>query len=456
MRSVTLVGAHPRCRRLVHRLRLAASALVLTIIISPPRARALDLDLQGADGLNTETIANRERLKVWDDAERYGANTVSNMERRYVSPDGMRMGNYAVIPNVGAAVVFDDNIFAIDADKQSDVRSELTPSVQFKSQLPRHVLDFSLDGKIVNYAEHTDQDYANYRAKVDTALHFDSAHTLSASFSTLLKHEERDDPLADFTAREPIPVYEHRAAIGITRDVGRLYGTLAASAERRDYGDVLSIYGAPLDEDTRDTDTYSTQAKVGYRFSPGFEFITKMKVSKSDNRGNAFGNRDSWGYEAVAGLAFETNPLLRWRILGGYGTRDYTDAKLTDIATSLVEAEVEWLPTQRLTIYATLSRQIEEALDLNATGVVQSGAKLKADYEIYHNLVLSGALELRNDNFLGTSRQDDVFMARAGLDYYFTKNWLFTFGYEHQVRDSTDDSLDMHRNRFMVGAKLRF
>lgn len=63
---------------------------------------------------------------------------------------------------------------------------------------------------------------------------------------------------------------------------------------------------------------------------------------------------------------------------------------------------------------------------------------------------------MRNDNYLGTSRQDDLFLARAGLDYYFTKNWLFTFGYEHQVRDSTDDSLDMHRNRFMVGAKLRF
>ena len=369
MRSLTLDGAHPRCCRLARRLRLAASALALTIMISPPRARALDLDLQGTDGLNTQTIANRERLKVWDNAERYGANTVSNMERRYVTPDGMRMGNYAVIPNVGATVIYDDNIFAIDADKHADIRTELTPSVQFKSQLPRHVLDFSLDGKIVNYAEHDDQDYANYRAKVDSALHFDNAHTLSASFSTLLKHEERDDPLDDFTAREPIPVYVHRASLGITRDVGRLYGTLAASAERRDYIDVLSVHDKPLDENSRDTDTLSTQAKIGFRFSPGFEFITKMKVSKSDNRGNAAGNRDSWGYEAVAGLAFETNPLLRWRLLGGYGTRDYADAKITDIATSLLEAEVEWLPTQRLTIYATLSRQIEEALDLSSMGV---------------------------------------------------------------------------------------
>ena len=113
-------------------------------------------------------------------------------------------------------------------------------------------------------------------------------------------------------------------------------------------------------------------------------------------------------------------------------------------------------PTDRLTIYGTLNRQIEEALDLNSSAVVQSSVKVRADYEIYHNLVLSGALELRNDDFKGTNRQDDVYAAHLGLDYYFTKNWLFTFGYDHQVRDSSDDTLDMNRNRFMIGAKLRF
>ena len=456
MRSVTLNGAYPRLAWLTRRLNLAVSALALGMLIDAPRAHAIDTDTSNADGLNIETVATRERLKVWDNAQHYGAGTVSEIQRRYAMPDGMRLGNYAVISNAGAVVVFDDNIFAIESDKQSDIRSELTPSIKFKSDLPRHVLDFSLDGKIVNYAEHSDQDYANYRATVDTALHFDAAHTLSASFGTLLKHEERDDPLALFTAAGPIPVFEHRAAIGITRDVGRLYGTISAVAERRQYSDVQSIFGATLDETSRNTDTFSSQVKAGYRFSPGFEFVSKMRVLQMDNQGNAFGNRDAWGYEAVAGLAFQTNPLLRWRVVGGFGVRDYASAKLDDIQTSLLEAEVQWLPTDRLTIYGTLNRQIEEALDLNSSAVVQSSVKVRADYEIYHNLVLSGALELRNDDFKGTNRQDDVYAAHLGLDYYFTKNWLFTFGYDHQVRDSSDDTLDMNRNRYMIGAKIRF
>ncbi|MFN0218021.1 MAG: outer membrane beta-barrel protein [Hyphomicrobium sp.] len=443
-------------RRFRDRLMLAASACALGLMLSPARLRALDLDLKGVDGLNTETAASRDRLKVWDNTEKYGASTVANGDRREYAPEGLRVGNYFIFPTIGAAVVYDDNIFAIDDDKHADFRTEITPGIQFKSSLPRHVLDFSLDGRFVNYADNPDQDYANYRAKVEGALHYDHAHTFSLSMSSVLKHEERDDPLFSLQADQPIPVLENRAAVGITRDVGRLYGTLAASFEDRNYYDVDAIDGSNLDQDSRDSQTYAGQLKVGYRFSPGFDFVGKFRTLRIENRGDAFSDRDSWGYEAVAGLAFETNPLLKWRILGGYGVRDFADNGLQDLATSLINADVQWLPTQRLTIYASLYRQIEESIDLEASSVVQTGGKVRADYEIYHNLVLSGTLELRQDDFGGIDRNDDVALGRIELDYYFSKNWLFTLGYEHQVRDSTIDSLDMHRNRYMVGAKLRF
>jgi hypothetical protein len=456
MRSVTLNGSYPCISRLARRLRLAVSALALGILLDLPRAQAVDANVKSHDELNTETVASRDREKVWDNAIRYGANTVSNIDRREYAPNGLRAGNYVVLPSIGATVIYDDNIFAIDADKQSDFRFELTPSVEFKSHLPRHILDFSLDGKIVEFAEHTDQNYANYRARVSGALHYDNATTLSASMSSLLKHEERDDPLVSLTAREPVSIFEHRAAIGITHDVGRLYGTLGQIAERRDYSSATSISGETLDGNDRNTDLFTSVAKAGYRFSPGFEVIGKLRMIRTENQAAAPENRSSWGYEAVAGLVFESNPLLRWTILGGYGVRDYDNAKFDSIQTSLLTAEVQWLPTQRLTIYGTLSRQIAEALDAKSTGVVETDAKIKADYEIYHNLVLSGALEYRYDNFFGTSRQDDVFTAHLGVDYYFSKNWLFTFGVDHQVRDSSDDALDMHRNRYMIGAKLRF
>lgn len=454
MRHVSLAGKTPSAHRLARQLRLAVSTLALSIMLGDPRALALDLD--GVDGLNTETVAARDRLRVWDNIKRYGAETVNERDRAYVKPDGIRSGNYLIFPEAGAAVVFDDNIFTSDIEKRSDWRSELTGGIAFQSHLPRHVLDFSLDGKVVSYAEHSDQDYANIRGKLDGALHFDAAHTLSASFLSAIEHEERDDPSFPLTARGPVEVFHNRASVGITRDVGRLYGTISATAESWDFKDTTAVNDTPLDQDVRDTVTYSSALRIGYRFSPGYSFVGKVRGLRDENDGVPLNDRDAWGFEALAGLAFETNPLLRWRILGGYGVRDYDASELSNLTTTLIEADVQWLPTQRLTIYGTISRQILEAADIAASGVVQSSARIRAEYELYHNLVLTGGFEVRQDDFQGTNRQDEVYSVRAGLDYYFTKNWLFTFGYEHQIRDSSDDTLDMNRNRFRVGAKLRF
>ncbi|MBK9079265.1 MAG: outer membrane beta-barrel protein [Hyphomicrobium sp.] len=454
MRTARLVGTSPSAIRLARRLRLAVSALALAVIIDLPRAFALDLD--GVDGLITETVASRDRQRVWDNSKRYGAESIDERDRTFAKPEGIRAGSFLIFPEVGAAVTFDDNIFTRDFEKRSDWRSAVEGGIKFQSQLPRHMLDFSLEGKVVNYAEYTDLDYANVRAKLESALHFDNAHTLSASFLSGIEHEERDDPSYPLTARGPIQVFHNRASVGITRDVGRLYGTLSATAESWDFDDAIAVNGDLLDQDSRNTTTYSSQLKFGYRFSPGYTFVGKVRGLHDLNEGDIKTDRDAWGYEALAGLAFETNPLLRWRILGGFGVRDYEQDDLANLNTTLMQADVQWLPTQRLTIYGTLSRQILDVTDIAASGVVQSSAKLSAEYEIYHNLVMNAGIELRSDVFQGTDRQDELYSIRAGLDYYFTKNWLFTFGYEYQVRDSTDDALDMHRNRFRIGAKLHF
>lgn len=454
MRHQSLVRKTQPPRRPIPRLRLAASAFAVSFSLSVPRASSFDLD--NSDGLNTQTIAGRERMRQWRRGNDDSVETVVGRSRDFIKPDGVRAGNYLVFPEVGAAVIFDDNIFARDVDKRSDIRSELTTGVKFQSDLPRHVLDFSLDGKIVDYAEHSDQNYANIRARLEGAVHFDHAHTLSASVLSALEHEERTDPTFPLTARGPVEVFHNRAALGITRDVGRLYGTLSSTVESWDFKDATAVNGSNIDLDARDTVRYATQLRFGYRFSPGFEFVGKVRGLRDENRGDAFSDGDAWGYEVLAGLAFETNPLLRWRILGGLGVRDYLAADLSDVTTSLLEADVQWLPTQRLTIYATLKREIVEATGVIPGGVVQSSAKLRADYEVYHNIILYGALELRRDDFNEDTRQDDIYSFKTGIDYYFTNNWLLTFGYERQVRDSSEDQLDMHRNRFMIGAKLRF
>ena len=117
---------------------------------------------------------------------------------------------------------------------------------------------------------------------------------------------------------------------------------------------------------------------------------------------------------------------------------------------------MQWLPTQRVTVYGTVSRAIVDTLSADAGGRVETAFHGRLDYDLWYSAVLRFDVEVSEADFTGADRRDRTYGARIGIDYYYTKNWLFSLGYEHQFRDSTDDAFDMSRNRFTVGAKLRF
>lgn len=431
-----------------------ACASAAALIAAPPPVQALNLDNEG--GLITETVASRERLKDYDNIKRYGAERVSDRDRSHAEPEGIRAGNYIVLPSLEDNLVWDDNLFRSDANRVSDFRNELTPEIKLQSHLPRHVLDLSLAGKIVSHFENTDQDYANLRGTLASALHFDHAHTLSFAALSALEHEERGELLTPLTAAEPVELLHNRASLGLTRDVGRLYGTLSGTFERWDYSDAKSLDGTLLDLDPRDTDQWVAQIKLGYRFSPGYELIGKVRGLRELNRGDDMVDRDAVGYEALAGVAFETNPLLRWRILGGYGVRDFDQSDLDTVGSALVEGQMQWLPTESITVYATLSHEIVTAHGLEDNGRTETTFLGKVEYELYHNLVLTADLEIKDADFFGVDRQDQLYAGRIGLEYFPNKLLSLSLAYEHAIRESTEDALDMTRNRVWVGAKLRY
>lgn len=418
-------------------------------------AMAIDLDL--TNGLDTETIARRERSATYDSHTVMGAERVAEHDRKEFGPDGIRAGSYLVYPKLGTAVVYDDNIFASNANKQADVRAEVRPEVIFKSDLPRHRLDLSLGGKIVEYTEHTDQSYADAHANAVGALHFDAAHTLSASVMTAIEHEERQDSTAYRFAAEPAQVWHNKASVGITRDVGRLYGTLSGTWEAWKYYDVKATDGSNIAQSSRDLDAFSAQVAAGYRISPGFDAIARARVSRFLNDGGpGTFSRTGTGYEALAGLAFEANPLVRFRLLGGWAYRDFDEKGLAGTQAWLAEGEMQWLVTQAVTFYATATRSLSDQLSAEGTSLTTSALNARLEYELWHNLVLTAGGGVAQAEFGGTGRTDTTYTARLGLDYYANKNWLFTFGYEHQIRESSDAAFDMTRERFTVGAKLRF
>lgn len=428
--------------------------IIAAWLLSQPAAAEV---LGNEADLLDETIAFRDWLKTYDNIKQYGAERVMDRDRKPYMPDGLRAGNYLIFPTIGTAVVFDDNIYATARNRESDIRYEVVPVVRLQSNFPRHALNFAFGGRLTRYAEHSDFDSNDVFAKADGALHFNHAHTLAASMLSSFEHEDRLSPDAPLNAREKTPVWYNQFSVGLKRDAGRLYGGLTATAQRWDYQDVRARDGSLIDQDFRDAERYSGALSVGYRFSPGYEFQGRVRGVRQLGL-NADGiARDLAGYDVMAGLASELSPLLRWRILGGYGIRDADQPGIPSASGAIAEAEIQWLPTQTLTIYATLRRAFEdEAGTESALARIDNLVRLRAEYEVWRNLLFTFSAEYRDMGYLAESRRDRTIAGRLSIDYYHTKNWLFSIGYEHVQRHSNIDEFDLTRNKIWIGATLRF
>lgn len=413
----------------------------------------------GSDGGNRDgTIARQDMLRTWDNAKRYGAEAVADRSRLDFVPSGIDLGvNYVLQPSAGARVTFDDNVYATARDRKADLILEATPEIRLRSRLPRHVLDFAMGARITQFAREEELNAVGGFGAIDGAIHIDHAHTLSMSLVSDLDHEDRLSPDASTFAAERTPVWRNRASVGIKRDAGRIWAGAGVTAESWDYQDVRARDGSTLDQDIRDSQMLSGDLRGGYRISPATEVQARVRLLRQHMASTGGVDRDNTGYEALAGLASELSPLLRWRIAGGYGVRQWDDRSLADTGLAIAEAEVEWLATPVVTVYATLRRAIEDGSSgIDYLGRLDNSAKVRLDYEAMRNLVFTFAAEYRDSEYLGSDRRDRLAVGRIGVDWLLDRNWTVSLGYERSERMSSDDDTDVSRNRVWAGVKLRF
>lgn len=433
-----------------------ASLLALMLAMGcTATASAVELD---NDGLSREdTVAYKEHLRRWDNLTLYRGERVVDRTRTPFQPDGIRIGNYILSPSLGLETSFDDNVHATRTNKKSDVRIDIVPVVKMQSQFARHALDFAFGGRVAKYAEYDSYDHADGFASMAGALHFDHAHTLSFRALSEIEHDDTLNPDRPGNAREPTQVWHNVVAAGIKRDAGRLWAALGFKAEAWDYDDVRAHDGSTIDQDLRDLQVLSANARVGYRFSPGYEGQMQVRGLRQTTPGNIELDRDAFGWEIAAGLVAELNPLLRWRLFGGYAQRDFDRVELGTVGSAIAEAEVQWLASALWNVSLSLRRELSDSASLGtSSGRVDNKAKARIDYELLRNLVFTIQGEYRLSDYIGSDRSDQLYVGKIGMQYLHTKNWMFQLSWEHQHRLSDIAEAEFTRNRYWLEGKLRF
>ena len=371
--------------------------------------------------------------------------------------DGARFGDFKVFPKLELTEEFTDNVYAVADDRRSDYLTIVSPSVNIKSDLPRHEIDLSAVADFTEYARYSGEDTAHVnvtgQGKLDVSR--EDWFTLSATYDHGYEPRSSPDPSQGKT---PTPVDNTSVKLAQVYRPGRLWVTVDGQYQRLDYGDVYTSTDSVLAYHLRDRDIYSGGVRVAYELMPGyFAFVESRANDRIYDSLSAVGqNRDSHGFEERVGATFELTGKLRGDIFAGYLVQNFKSPTFSSVTGAAFGAGLTWNATALTTVTLQAQRTVEDTIDSGASSYVASMAHLTVAHELRRNIVLSldGGLDV--NEYQGDGTLQHVYDGGTKIAYKLNKFAYLGGVYHYYKRYSTLESEAYSENRLMVTLGLQY
>ena len=408
-----------------------------------------------------QTPSYRDNIRRWDRIIKDNVQRVRDHDRLAFRPDGINKGRFTFFPFAENTIRMDDNVFRERLVRKVDLRHDVSSEILMQSNFSRHVIDAAVGAKKSTHMRHSSLDSFNAYVRVFGALHINSAHILYANVYSGRQHEDNLTPSAPVGTRERVRLIRTEAKLALKRDAGRLHALAKIMYRMDNYADVRGFDESIVDQDYKDLRQFEAEIRVGYRFSPGFQLHSEHKVARvilpnasiSDITTNANGYR----YETLAALEFETSRVIRWRFGVGLTKRTYDDLRIRANQSRQYEARVEWLPIQNLTFRVDGKKGFQDIItDDQENGYNFENIKFEADFEFYRNLIFTITGDYTKYSFVGSTRSEDLFRSGLKLQYFYTKRWFASLGYDYVIRRSNDTARNLRRNIFWGSVRLQY
>jgi len=370
-------------------------------------------------------------------------------------PLGIHAGGFTAFPKMGINNEYDSNIFRRDnrLGTTDSYVAHFNPGLAIKSDWSSHALNFSFDSDLAEYASLPDQ--ANYQdifTNVGGRLDVLRDSYMDAVFAYNSVHEDRGSP--DQIAGKGPTFYDTKDMQWFyTHKFNRVSLKSGVDAMRFDYENLLTSTNVLLLMDTRNHWEYTPSIRLGYEIQPGYEAFVKFAYKDVDydtlvrfgGAGTAF-QRDSTGYNALGGMAFDLTDLITGDISVGYLQRDYEDPRLNSISGINGFVGLKWRPTALTTVLANFSHDISETTQIGVSGSLVSSIGLNVEHELLRNVILKAGGRTSQSEYQGfdpttailqnrQNRQDEIYGGNVGVKYLINRSLVTDLSYRYESRD---------------------
>ncbi|MCK5872979.1 MAG: outer membrane beta-barrel protein [Methylococcales bacterium] len=399
-------------------------------------------------------------------------------ERQLSSFDakGIHLGSFFLYPVMKLDNEYNSNIFRRDS-KIGEVDSYIAhfrPGFTLISDWGRHALNLTFNTDLAVYSAQSEENYEDVSLDLNGRLDVLRDSTLNASFSYDKLHEGRGSP-DQLGGRTPTLFDNKSVVLNYKHKFNRVSLRPAFQFSRIDYDNTpTTSTTGDLKQKTRSRWEFTPSMRIGYEMSSGYEAFTEFlwrdisydNAVVSGASTNVF-LRDSYGYNILAGMAFDLTSLITGDISIGYFYRNYEDTRLPTISGINGFINLSWHPTPLTHVLFSFSRDIEETTQAGVSGRVATSPSINVAHELLRNVVLNigasyqyneyNGFDVNNANIANrTDRLEDVFGANLGVKYFLNRNINMELAYKYDSRDVNYTLSDYEVHQVMFNISVQF
>ncbi len=417
--------------------------------------------------LSTSTLV--QAYESQDDAEDRQERQIS----RYAA-QGIHIRSFTLLPSMAFNNEYDSNIFKRDKNQEfSSYIAHFQPGFMLASNWNQHQFNVALATDIAVYSTQGAQN--NYE---DVSLTFDGRvdilrHSqLEAAFAYQYLHEDRGSP--DQLGGSKPTLYDQKLiTLAYKHQFNRFRLKPAIQFSRTDYQDTLSLNGL-LQQSSRSRWEYAPSIRLGYEIQPEYETFAQFTWQQVDYDTSVISGtsatsfqRNSSGYNILAGMEFDLTELLTGDISIGYQYRRYADARLASISGVNGFANLMWRPTPLSSISLAFRRTINETTQNGVSGFVATSPSIKLEHELLRNLILSLGVYYRLHEYKGfdvnnttlanrKNRLEHIVGTNFGVKYLLNRNFNLSVNYNYDSREVNyvNTDYEVHKIMFNITAQL--
>lgn len=367
--------------------------------------------------------------------------TVMDRARPAVDPAGMRIGGFRADAAASFGFGYDDNLLGTNSPRLGDGFYQTDLNAALVSEWTTHGLGVRANLTDRRYLSESNFDWTDWNVTAFGRLDLATDAALDAAYARRRLHlAPQSVDIQQAGIVEPVPYDVDEFNLGGSYRINRMSFRMSGVYGMYRFQDVDSASGGSLS--LNDYDALTLQFETGYELATGRILTAGFRWQDVTYGNAAASDRNSQTWAVLGGFRYDFDGVWQARVAFGYARRDYEGSRFKPISIPAFEASVGWNVTRMTTLSLTAGRTIQESIQLDRPGYVSSFGLLRADHELFQNVVVSVVAGLAGQEYRQpTQRAVDLILGASAV-WLVNRNLAVTLDYRFVDRLSRSGGIE--------------